>query len=55
VPLDPSIVDLVTGRVTRIPVDFRGDTFFMSWTPAGQVLAAMAGYHSSIWKFRPER
>jgi hypothetical protein len=52
--LDPSIVDLTTGQVTRIPVDFRGDTFFMSWTPDGQVLAAMAGLRASIWKFTPE-
>jgi hypothetical protein len=55
VSLDPSIVDLATGRVTRIPVDFRGDTFFMSWTPDGQVMAAMCGLRSSIWKFTPEQ
>jgi len=52
--LDPAVVDLATGRATRIPNDVLGDNFSMAWTPDGQVLAAITGLQSSLWKFQRE-
>jgi hypothetical protein len=52
---DPGIVDLKTGRLSRIPVDYFGDCRFVTWLPHGQILASMAEIRSSIWKFTPEK
>jgi hypothetical protein len=52
--LDPAVVDLATGRATRIPIDARGDNFSMAWTPDGQILAGVTGLESSLWKFQRE-
>jgi len=52
--LDPAVVDVATGRATRIPIDVLGDSFSMAWTPDGQVLAAVTGLQSSLWKFQRE-
>ena len=49
----PGLVDLATGRTTRIPVDLSGDYLFMAWTRDRQVLAAVAEYRFSLWRFRP--
>jgi hypothetical protein len=50
--LEPAVIDLATGRATRIPIDVRGDSFNMAWTPDGQILAAVTGLESSLWKFQ---
>ena len=52
----PAEVDLVTGRISVIPVDHPGDYSMMAWTPDGQrVLALVFALRSSIWRFTPER
>jgi hypothetical protein len=52
---DAGIVDLKTGRLSRIPLDYLGDCRFVTWLPDGQILASMAEIRSSIWKFTPEK
>ena len=53
--LEPAVIDLATGRATRIPIDVRGDSFNLAWTPDGQILAAVTGLESSLWKFQMDR
>ena len=52
--LEPAVIDLATGHATRIPIDVRGDSFSMTWTSDGQILAAVTGLESSLWKFQQE-
>jgi hypothetical protein len=62
VPLNPrdswfnpiGILDLESGRMTRVPSDNRSDHLNMAWTPDGQIVAMRIGLRSSIWKFKPE-
>jgi hypothetical protein len=51
--LEPAVIDLATGRATRIPIDVRGDSFNVAWAPDGQILAAVTGLESSLWRFQP--
>jgi hypothetical protein len=53
--LEPAVIDLATGRATRIPIDLRGDSFSLAWAPDGEILAAVTGLESSLWKFQPDR
>jgi hypothetical protein len=50
----PGIVDLATGRMTRIPVDRLADYRIMAWGPDGQVIAGVATLYGTIWKFQPD-
>ena len=50
----PGLIDLATGRMTRIPVDRPGDYRIMAWGPDGQVIAGSAALHATIWKFQPD-
>ena len=38
-----------------IPIDVRGDSLAMAWTPDGQILADVTGLESSLWKFQMDR
>ncbi len=49
----PGTIDLNTGKVTRLPLDFFGDYSFLASMPGGQILAAANEWHLSLWKFRP--
>jgi hypothetical protein len=49
--LDAAVIDLETGRAERIPIDAVGDNLSLGWTADGQILAAVAGLESSLWKF----
>jgi serine/threonine protein kinase len=49
----PAIIDLATGRITRIPSDHHGDYRSMGWTPSGQVIALMNGLRATLWRFQP--
>jgi len=51
----PGVIDLATGRMTRIPTDSLGDVHGMAWTPDGQVLVEANELRSGIWKFTPEK
>jgi len=46
----PGVVDLATGRMTRIPVDFLGDFHFETWTPDGELVSWSHELRSTIWK-----
>ncbi len=46
----PGVVDLATGRMTRIPVDFPGDFHFETWTPDGHLVSWSHELRSTIWK-----
>ena len=50
----PGVVELATGRIARIPVDYAGDFIHMSWSPDGQVIARAFPLRSTMWKFLPE-
>jgi len=49
----PGVVDLTTGRMTRIPVDFLGDFHFETWTPDGHLVSWSHEMRSTIWKMTP--
>ncbi len=49
----PGILDLASGKSTRIPLDFISDFHHMAWAPDGSVVALVVGWRSSIWKFTP--
>jgi hypothetical protein len=46
----PGMVDLATGRMTGIQVDFPVDFHFEGWTADGHVMARTHEVRSSIWK-----
>jgi predicted Ser/Thr protein kinase len=46
----PGVVDLATGRMTQIPVDFQGDFHFEGWTADGHLIAWAHELRSTIWK-----
>jgi hypothetical protein len=50
--LDPFVIDLETGRATKIPIDAPGDNFTMAWTPDGQIMAAVSPVRASLWRFQ---
>jgi eukaryotic-like serine/threonine-protein kinase len=50
----PGLVDLATGRMTQIPVDFQGDFHDLGWAPDGSVVGAPHETRSTIWKIQPE-
>ena len=52
--ISPEVIDLATGRATRIPIDAPGDAWSMAWTEDGQVMASVVGLRSALWEFRPE-
>jgi predicted Ser/Thr protein kinase len=49
----PGILDLASGKSTRIPLDFISDFHHLAWAPDGSIVALVAGWRSSIWKFTP--
>ncbi|MGH9443532.1 MAG: protein kinase domain-containing protein [Thermoanaerobaculia bacterium] len=50
----PGLVDLSTGKMTRIATDPLGDVHGIAWMPDGQALVEANELHSSLWKFTPE-
>jgi hypothetical protein len=50
----PGVLDMNTGRVTRLPSDDASDYHAMSWLPDGRIMALHIGLRSTIWKFQPE-
>jgi len=45
-------VDLKTGRLNLIPVDYGGDIWFPGWTPDGKIVATGLEYSFSLWQMR---
>ncbi len=50
----PGIIDLETGKMTRVPLDYFGDYFFLAWAAGGQIVAAVNDYSLSVWRFSLE-
>ena len=50
--MDPAVIDLASGQTTRIGIDAVGDPMAMAWTPEGEVVAAITGMQSSLWRFQ---
>jgi eukaryotic-like serine/threonine-protein kinase len=50
-----AVLDLKGGSVTRIPLNYTGDTLNMAWAQDGRVLASGEELVSHIWRFRPEK
>jgi serine/threonine protein kinase len=50
-----AIVDLSTGRMARIPLDYAGDTFYPAWASDGSILVTSELMNAHIWRFRPVR
>jgi len=50
----PGVIDLATGKMTRIPTDLSGDVHAMAWMPDGQVAAEANELRAEMWKFTPE-
>jgi len=48
----PGLVDLRTGRLDRIPLNYDGDVLSPGWGPGGDVIGAGFSLASSIWRFR---
>jgi hypothetical protein len=49
----PDVIDIATGRITRIPVDNQSDYSSIGWARDGQVIALMNGLRATLWKFQP--
>jgi len=47
----PGIIDLETGRVTRLPADNLNDHHSAVWARDGRILTLQVGYLSTMWKF----
>ena len=45
-------VDLKTGRLDLIPVDYGGDIWFPGWTLDGKIVATGLQYSFSLWQMR---
>ncbi len=50
----PGVVDLATGRITQVPVDFVGDFHDVGWAPDGNLVGAAHETRYTIWKMQPE-
>jgi hypothetical protein len=50
----PGIFDLASGKSVRIPLDYTGDFWRMSWSPDGKVIGEAFEWNSTMWKFTPE-
>lgn len=50
----PGIVDLATGRIQAIPLDFMGDLHYLGWAPDGNLVGAAFELRSTIWKMQQE-
>ena len=48
------LLDLKSGRVTRLAGDGASDIDSAAWTRGGQIVYSRLGLVSTIWKFTPE-
>ncbi len=48
-----AVLDLTTGAVARVPLNYPGDIMTPSWTSDGRILASADPMSSHIWRFRP--
>ena len=46
------LLDLATGKLTRVPVAFEGDIWSPGWTSDGRIVAIGGAVEAAIWRFR---
>ena len=51
----PAILDVATGDVTRVPLQYEGDVVPSSWGMGGTLLGLGADSKTDLWRFRPEK
>jgi len=49
----PGILDIHTGRITRLPWDQMCNTFCLNWMPDGQIVEIRQRFRSTLWRFQP--
>jgi len=50
---NPAVLDLASGKLTRVPLNFTGDILLSGWSNDGRILSMGELMHSHIWRFRP--
>jgi hypothetical protein len=50
----PALLDMASGRVTRLVNNELNDYHSIAWMPDGQIAATQQGLRASIWKFTPD-
>ncbi len=48
------MLDIATGKITRIPCDPLSDHHSSAWTADGRIVTSQLGLHATLWKFTPE-
>ena len=49
----PALLDMASGRVTRLLNKGLNDYHSLAWMPDGQIVATQQGMRATIWKFAP--
>jgi hypothetical protein len=49
----PGLVDPVSGRMDRIPLNYEGDVMAPGWGSTNEVVATGSPLRSTMWRFRP--
>jgi hypothetical protein len=49
----PALLDMASGRVTRLLNNGLNDYGALAWMPDGQIVATQQGLRATIWKFTP--
>jgi eukaryotic-like serine/threonine-protein kinase len=48
-----AILDLATGKLTQVPLNYTGDIVVPAWASNGGILATASPFRAHIWRFRP--
>jgi len=48
-----AVLDLASGKLTRVPLNYAGDILMFGWTSDGRILAFAEPMRAHIWRFRP--
>ena len=51
----PGVLDLGTGEVKRVPLDYPGDVYSPTWAGPDKILAPGYPWKPKVWRFRPTR
>jgi hypothetical protein len=49
----PAMVDMATGEIKEIPLNYSCDIMNISWAKDGRILAVVSPIRANIWRFRP--
>ena len=47
------VLDLASGRLERIPVDYQTDFHSLTWAPDGSIVGSVLGVRGELWRFAP--